>query len=140
MANRIKGKNLTLTVDGEEFNLDGTSVVLDSEDADQDDVTFAEYSEGGGAPKQQWFFTLSALANYDASSFWSMLWDAHTAGAEIAYVFKPYGNASPTTTQPHFTGEVTVPKKPPVGGNAGETWTYEQRLDCVDEPVLDRTA
>lgn len=129
-AKKFKGKGLSLLVDAEEFNADGTNVVLDSEDADGDATTFAELEDG---TPQDWFFSITAVADYAATTFWSLLWD--NAGEEVAYVFKPYGNATPTTTQPHFTGEVTIPKKPPIGGAAGETWTYEARLDCVEPPV-----
>lgn len=135
MATKFKGKNLSFLVDGEEFNADGTSVVLDWEDADEDTVTFAEFTASGGNTPQKAFFQLTAVSDYAAGTFWSTLYDAAAAGEEIAFTFKPYGNSTPTTAQPHWTGEVTVPKKPAIGGEAGTTWTYESRLDCVDEPV-----
>ncbi|MBT56593.1 MAG: hypothetical protein CMF72_24735 [Mameliella sp.] len=130
MATKFKGKNLSFTVDGEEFNADGTSVVLDSEDSADDATTFAELQDGD---PQDWFFNLTAISDYASTSFWSVLWD--NAGEDLAFIFKPYGNADASTSEPHFTGTVTVPKKPPVGGDAGTTWTYTMRLDCTDEPV-----
>lgn len=136
---KFKGKGLSLLVDGEEFSTDGTSVVLDSEDADTEATTFDEYTASGGGTPQDWFFTLNAVSDYGAGSFWSILWDLHVAGDEVAYIFKPYGNASASTSQPHFTGSITVPRKPPIGGDAGSVWTFEQRLDCTGEPVRDTT-
>ena len=76
---------------------------------------------------------LSAVSDYADTSFWTVLWD--NAGTEVAYVLKPYGNATPSASQPHFTGEVKILAKPPIGGEAGSTWTFEARLDCVDEPL-----
>lgn len=131
MATKFKGKNLSLTVDGTEFNADGTEVVLDNEEADDDAITFEDLDSGDAV---DWFFAITAVSDYGAGSFWDLLWE--NAGADsVAYVFKPYGNTTPSASQPHFTGNVTIPRKPPVGGTAGETWTYEARLDCTAEPT-----
>lgn len=127
---KYKGKDLSLTFGTEEINLEATAVVLQNEEADGDAVTFAEL-QGGTAV--QWFFEITAVSDYGADSFWSFLWD--NSGADVAFVFKPYGNATPTTTQPHFTGTATVVSKPPIGGTAGEVFTFETRLDVVGEPA-----
>lgn len=133
MADKYDGKDLSFTVDGTEFNADGTSVVMDSEDADTESVTFAELADG---TPQQWFFALTALVDLKSTTFWRMLWD--NAGAEVAFVFAPMGGVA-GAENPHFTGTLTVPKKPPVGGDAGSTWTYDMRLDIDGVPVMDVT-
>lgn len=127
---RYKGKDLSLTFDTEEINLEASSVILDNEDADDDDVTFAELADG--TPKQ-WFFTITARSNYGTGSFWSFCWDE--VGAEVAFLFKPYGNAAASPAQPHFSGTAVVAAKPPIGGEAGETFTFESRLDVEGEPL-----
>lgn len=127
---RYKGKDLSLLLDTEEVNLEATSVVLDNEDDDDDDPTFAELADG--TPKQ-WFFTISARSDYGTGSFWTFLWD--NVGTDVDFVFKPYGNTTATATQPHFTGTATVIAKPPIGGTADETFTFETRLDVVGEPL-----
>lgn len=131
MATKFKGKDLSLLFDGtEEVNADGTSIVLDNEEADDDTTTFAELASGD---PRQWFFQITAVSDYSDGTFWSVLWD--NAGQDLAFVFKPYGNATATTSQPHFTGTATVVSKPPVGGGAGDTWTYDARLDVIGEPL-----
>ena len=130
MATKFKGKSLSLLVDTQEYNADGTSVVLDNEDADSEAITFSELDNGD--PKD-WFFQLNAVSDYGSTSFWTMLWE--NAGSDVAYIFKPYGNAEASVEQPHFTGTVTIKSKPPIGGEAGSVWTYEARLDCTDEPT-----
>lgn len=130
MATKYDGANLSLTFDGEEFNADGTAVVLDNEEADTDATTFAEVGAGDA---RQWFFQLTAIGDYSAGSIWDVLWE--NSGATIPYVFKPYGNATATAAQPHFTGNAKVVAKPPIGGTAGETWTFEARLDVVGVPT-----
>lgn len=133
MAEKYDGKNLTLTVDGVQFNADGTSVVMDSEDADTEAVTFAELANG---TPQQWFFQLTTLQDYGAATFWRMLWD--NSGSEVAFVFAPKGGPV-AADKPEFTGTLTIPRKPSVGGDAGSTWTSEVRLDIDGEPVMDVT-
>jgi hypothetical protein len=130
MATRTNGKNLSLTINAVEINAEGTSVVLDNEDADDTDVTFADLDDGD--PKQ-WFFSLAALADYGVGSVWTMLWEE--AGNDVAFVFKPYGNAVATAAQPHFTGSAKILSKPPIGGAAGETFNFEARLDVDGVPV-----
>lgn len=130
MATKYNGKNLSLTFDAVEFNADGTSVVLDNEEADTEAVTFAEV---GAGDTRQWFFTITALGDYAAGTIWDTLWE--NSGAEVPFVFKPYGNAVASAAQPHFTGTATVVSKPPIGGDAGTTWTFEARLDVEGVPT-----
>jgi hypothetical protein len=130
MATKYDGANLSLMFDGtNEFNADGTAFVLDNEEADQEAVTFAELAAGDA---RQWFIQVTALGDYSAGSIWDLFWE--NSGQVIPYLAKPYGNAVPTAAQPHFEGTAKVIAKPPIGGTAGETWTYEARLDCQEVP------
>lgn len=132
MAEKYDGKNLSFTVDGVQFNADGTSVVMDNEDGDAGTQVFADLQNGTPV---NWFFQLTALTDLASTTFWRMLWE--NAGAEIAYVFDPLGvAAAPTDDAPKFTGTCKVPRKPPVGGTAGEDWTYDFRIDIVGEPTM----
>lgn len=126
---KFKGKDLSLTLDSVETNVEATSIVLDNEEGDTDVLTFAEIGSGEGL---SWFFTINAVSDYGAGSFWSAAWD--NEGAEVPYVFKPYGNEAPSPTQPHFTGMCKVAAAPPIGGTANETFTFEVRWDCTGKP------
>lgn len=125
---KYKGKDLSLTIDAVEVNLEGTSVVLDNEEADTDAVTFAELASG---TPLQWFFTVAAVADYNAGSVWSLLWD--NAGSTVPFVLRPYGVGA---GKPEFTGTCTINAKPPVGGAANEVFTFEARLDVDGEPTM----
>lgn len=127
---KYRGKDLSLTIDGNEVNVEATSVTLENEEADTDAVTFAELASGNPV---QWFFTIEATADYGTGSFWSTLWD--NAGSTVPFVFAPYGNATASTAQPHFTGNATIVSKPAVGGAANEVFTFEARLDVEGEPT-----
>lgn len=130
MSKRITGKSLSFKLGDTEYMADATNIVLENEDADNDVTTFADAAAGG---TKQWFFTMTAVQSTDATSLWSFLWDS--TGDEVAYVFAPQGNATPSADAPHFTGTVTVGAKPSIGGEAGNTFTFEVRLDCNEEPT-----
>lgn len=127
---KFKGKGLSLTINSIEYNMDATSVVMDSEDADSDATTFADLSAGGA---KQWFFTVNAVSDYGTGSLWSYVWD-NSGDDDVAFLFKPYGNATASATQPHFTGTLTIPSKPSVGGDADKTFAFEARFDIDGEP------
>lgn len=131
-SRKIRGKKLTLTFGSTDYACDATSIVLESEEADDDATTFCDAQQGGA---RQWFFTIEAIQSMQTSSFWRYLWE--NTGEEIAYVFAPEGNETATADSPHFTGLLTVGAKPNVGGEANSTFTFETRLDCTAEPTLD---
>jgi hypothetical protein len=131
-STRIKGRDLILTIDGTDIAMDASSITLSNEDKDGEVRTFADIT-----PPKQWYFEVEAIQSTDTNSFWSALWELD--GQEgIPYVFKPHGNASPSSSQPHFSGTVTIKGKPPVGGSADTTFTFTYRLDCDQEPAIDR--
>ena len=127
---KYKGKDLSFLFGTQEVNVEATVVRLDNEEADNDAVTFAELSQGGG---RQWFLEVEAVSDYGTSSLWTYLWD--NAGDEVTFTFKPYGNTTATASQPHFTGTCVLGPKPSVGGEAGEVFAFEYRADVVGEPV-----
>lgn len=108
-----------------------TAVTLENETAPDALTTFADVVTGDD---RRWFFTVAGYPDYAAGSFWSLLWDT-PAFTPIAFIFKPYGNATPSAAQPHFTGQVIVDTKPPVGGPAGQAWTFDTRLTCTARPL-----
>jgi hypothetical protein len=133
MSTRIKGTGLKLVIDGVDYYADATSVVLDNEDAAANVVTFADAAAGGS---RTFFFTITAIQSTDTSSFWRALW-ANT-GDIVEYTYAPHGNASPSSSQPHFEGTVKIPAKPSIGGAAGMDveYTFDVRMDCQETPSL----
>lgn len=128
---RVNGKNLSLTFGSLDVKCEATSIVLDNEPADADLVTFADVIAGTDV---RWFFAIAAYTDLGAGSWWELLWST-PAFTELPYLFKPYGNATATTAQPHFSGVVTVDRKPPVGDDAAKTWAFDARLTCTAAPV-----
>lgn len=124
---KYKGKDLSLTIDGIEVNVEATSVTLENEEADTDAVTFAELANG---TPLQWFFTIESIADYGTGSVWTTLWE--NSGATVPFVFRPNGEG---TGKVEFNGNAVVTAKPPVGGTANEVFTFEARLDVDGEPT-----
>ena len=134
MSTRIKGKSLVFEINSVEYACDVTSVVLANEDADdQDAVTFCDAASGTSV---QWYLEVSAITSTDADSFWSYLWD-NAGTSSVGFTFAPHGNATASATQPHFTGTVTLPAAPSIGGEANSTWTFDVRLEVDGTPTKD---
>ena len=113
--------------------------MMASEDAAADVTTFADANAGGS---RDWFFTVSGIQSTDSASFWMAMWD--NPGDEVSFVYAPHGNASPSSSQPHFTGTVRLPARGAfqLGGDASSDGTFSfdgVRMDIVGEPVKDTT-
>lgn len=129
---KYKGGQLSITINAVEYKTDLTNLVLNNEEADSDSTTFADVGAGGAL---QWFFEGSAISDFGTGSLWNYVW-ANSGTSAIAFVYKPYGNATATPAKPHFTGTLTLPAKPPIGGAAGETWTWDVRMDVAGTPAM----
>lgn len=138
-STRIKANSLKLTIDGNDYWSDFSSVVLQSEDASSDVNTFYDASIGG---RRDFYFTVSGVQSTDAASFWRVMWA--TAGDEVAFVYAPHGNAAASASQPHFTGNLRVPAQGSfqLGGEASADGTFAfdgVRMDIVGDVTLDTT-
>src|SRR5690606_24251128 len=104
MSRRIKGRALSLEIDGVEYMADVTNVVLENEEAEDDVTTFADAATGGAV---DWFFTVELVQSLEGTSFWRYIWE-NSGSNEIAYTFAPEGNAVASEDAPHFTGTLTM--------------------------------
>lgn len=123
VSQRISGKTLSLLIGTKEFMADATNVVMTWDDADSGTVTFADAAAGG---KFQATLSGTGIQSTTASSLWSYVWD--NVGATVAFKFAPNGNTTASADQPIFTGNVTVGKRPDLGGDAqisGDDWTFD---------------
>lgn len=108
------------------------------EDGEDSDLTFEEAMAGEGA---QWTLKGKAIVSFEAGSLWQYQWA--NAGADALYVLGPAGNAVPSATKPHFTGTLSIGKKPGLGNQARtskEGAEYEFEFKGVDEPTKVTTA
>jgi len=141
---RLKGKGITFTYEGTEYQCDLTSVVLEKAAADEgttdSTVTFCDV-DSGAATGDIWKMNITAVQSTDYTAekaLHMLIWDLAATGGEMAFVFAPHGNENPTVEQPSFTGSVLVPAGgyPSVGGDAGEdTWTFDYEFTVKDDVV-----
>lgn len=138
-STRIKANALKLTIDAVDYWADLSSVTLESEDASTDVTTFSDAAAGG---RRDFYLTVSGVQSTDNASFWMAMWT--NAGEEVAFVYAPHGNASASSTEPHFTGTVRIPAKGSftLGGEASADGTFSfdgVRMDIVGDVTVDTT-
>lgn len=128
-STRIRGNALSMRLDGTDFWADTTSCVMDSE--------LKEYPLLNGSTTTvvvaSWF-DVEAVQSTDPDSFWTFLFDHQ--GESVPFAYAPHGNATPTAAQPHFTGILTVPPPPRLGGPAGRRTqqSFATRLHIAQGP------
>jgi hypothetical protein len=132
----IGTRKLTLTIDGDEVAPEVSSAIINSAESDSDFVSFASAAAGGG---RDYTLALTFVQDAQAGSLWDKVWTA--AGTDVAVIVRPYGNATPTATQPHFSGDVTItePDGALLGGEADASttarFTTEVEWVFTDKPT-----
>lgn len=112
---------LTLLIDGTERAAEVSRAVISVADTESDFVSFADAAAGGG---KDYILELTAVQDPGTEdSIWDMVWEM--TGQEVDVIVKPYGNATASATQPHFTGTVVIkmPDGDLLGGEADASTT-----------------
>jgi hypothetical protein len=135
-STRIKANALKLTIATVDYWADLSMVELSSELSSADTTTYYDSSVGG---RVDWFLTVSGIQSTATASFWRAMWTA--AGTEVAFLYAPHGNATASSTQPHFTGTVRVPAAGSfmLGGQSSPDGTYSfdgVRMDIVGDVTM----
>lgn len=120
-STRIKATNITFKIGTVEFNCDTNLVELTLGDAPGDVQTFCEVRTGG-----QWALQLDGITSGDSASLYRLLWA--NFGTEVAFTIAPNGNATASTTQPHYTGTVVFDQLPPLSLTSGEVVKFSVTL------------
>jgi hypothetical protein len=131
MVNRVKANSITITVDGDDYTADLSSIMLQSEEASSDVTTFADATAGGSS---DWFIEMSGITSTDLASFWRTCWN--NPGDEVPFVLT---SGSPLASD--FTGTLRIPAQGrlPFGGEASADGTFSWsgvRFEVVGAPVL----
>jgi hypothetical protein len=131
MVNRVKANSITITVDGDDYTADLSSIMLQSEEASSDVTSFADAALGGSS---DWFIEMSGITSTDVASFFVVCWN--NPGDEVPFVLT---SSSPTAST--FTGTLRIPAQGrlPFGGDASADGTISWsgvRFECVGAPVL----
>lgn len=131
MVNRVKANQITITVDGDDYSADLSSIMLQSEEAATDVTTFADATAGGSS---DWFIEMSGITSTDLTSFWRVCWN--NPGDAVAFVLS---SSSPTAAT--FTGTLRIcaQGRLPFGGDASADGTFSWsgvRFEVVGAPTL----
>ncbi len=127
---RVKGNALSFLLDEADYWADAVSVVMDGEDEPVRILMAPDASQ-----RIAWWFDVEAVQSTAAASFWTFLYEHE--GQAIPFAYAPHGNPLPTPDEPHFTGVLTVPPPPRLGGAAGVDveQTFTTRLPIVSGPL-----
>lgn len=80
---------------------------ITGDDGDDSDLTFAEAAAGLA---DAYTFVPGMIVSFDSGSLYGFLWN--NPGIEVEIVLGPWGNATPTPTQPHFKFTVNTGRRP----------------------------
>jgi len=122
---RINGKSIVFEVDGTEYSGAVSNVTFSSEVG----------TLGFGAYEDSLDFTCAVTGFQDvqAVSLWSELFD--NPGQTVTITYAPHGNATATSTQPHFTATGYAETVPDLGGSAGEYFVYDINFILTGKPT-----
>lgn len=128
-STRIKAHDIVFKIGSTDYACDATMVDLVLDDAPGDVQTFCEQRVGG-----QWALTLEGITSGDATSLYRVLWA--NFGTTGTFIIAPNGNATATSSQPHYEGTVKFNQLPPLSLNTNETVKFSVTLE-VDNGTHD---
>lgn len=133
----IGTRKLKLEIDGTPYTAQVSNVRITSGESDSDFVTFEDAANGG---LRDYALVITLTQDAAAGSLWREIFDS--AGTDVPYTVIPYGNAAPSTGEPHFEGTATItePDGDLLGGEANKSntakMTIEVTFPCTGKPTL----
>jgi hypothetical protein len=126
-STRIKAQNIIFKIGSTDYACDANMVELTLDDAPGDVQTFCETRVGG-----QWALQLDGIMSGDAGSLYRILWD--NFGTEVAFTVAPNGNATATSSEPHYEGTAVFNQLPPLSLMSNETAKFSVTLEVKNTP------
>ncbi len=120
-STRITARNIIFKIGTTDYACDATMVSLELGDAPGDVQTFCEQRVGG-----QWTLNLEGITSGDTASLYRVLWD--NFGTTASFTIAPNGNATESSTQPHYKGTVRFDQLPPLSLTSNETVKFTVAL------------
>lgn len=123
---QIGTRLLTIDIDSVEVTAEVSKSVITSAAADSDFVTFADAAAGGA---RQYALNIVAAQDTATDTVWDQVW-SH-AGETVTCLVRPYGNATASPTQPHFSCSAVIsePDGDLLGGEADESTTAKMTFE-----------
>lgn len=124
-STRILAENVIFKLPTTDYACDLVSIEFATEDAPGGVRTFCEMQN-----EQQFKATLTGIASGDAASLYQLLWNNY--GTTAAFTVAPQGNASPSTSAPHWEGTMKFDALPPLNLTSGEAVQFSVALTVVN--------
>ena len=123
---QIGTRKLKIEIDGDDYTADVSNARFTTSTGGTDFLSFAAAATGDDL---QWNLEGTAAQDAASASFWSAVFD--NAGDDVPVTLMPYGNATPTTSEPHFTATVTlkIPEGDVLGGEANTSTSARFTFD-----------
>jgi hypothetical protein len=117
---RVSPRLITLDVDSTDRSDEVSKAVITSNPASSDFMTFTEAASGGS---RDYALNMVIAQDHASDTLWDLIWTG--AGTSVDGVYAPYGNATPSASQPHyeFTCTVKEPDGDFLGGEATDSTT-----------------
>jgi len=122
---RIKGKSIIFEVGGTEYAGSVSNVTFSSAVGT---LGFGDYTDS-----LDFTCAVTGFQDVQAVSLWSELFD--NPGQTLTITYAPHGNATATSTQPHFTATGYAETVPDLGGAAGEYFVYDLNIILDGKPT-----
>lgn len=132
----IGTRKMKIEIGGTDYTGVISNARITTGEGDSDFVTFADADAGGN---RQYNLALTFAQDAADTSLWSKLWD--DTGDDVTFTLMPYGNATPSVTEPHFEGTATVtePDGDILGGEANASNTAKMTVEvawpCTAKPT-----
>jgi hypothetical protein len=120
-STRIKATNIKFLISTVEYSCDANVIELTLNDAPGGVQSFCEVRTDS-----EWKLQIDGTSSGDAASLYRLLWA--NFGTEVAFTIAPQGNATASTTQPHYTGTVVFDALPPLSLTSGEVVKFSVTL------------
>lgn len=120
-------RTLVITIDSTDYTAQVSKAVIVSGEADSDFVTFADAAAGGS---REYKLEFTAVQDMATTTLWDQVFTS--AGDTVAFLLKPYGNATASAGQPHFSGNaiITEPDGDFIGGEADSSASARMTFEC----------
>jgi len=115
---RVIPRLISLDVDEVDRSDEVSKAVITSAKADSDFTSFAAARSGGS---RDYTLEMTIAQDHASGTLWDLIWTG--AGTEVGGVYAPYGNTTPTTSQPHYgiTAVVSEPDGDFLGAEATDS-------------------
>lgn len=129
---------MKIEIDAVDHTAEVFGVRVTTAESDADQVTFAEAASGGARD-----YKLAFTSTQDAATgtMWREVFD--NAGDEVPVTLMPYGNATASATEPHYTMTAVIkePEGDLLGGDADASTSARFQIECewdlTGKPVED---